>query len=237
MRVILFAPYWLFDMTNLGIIASEDKKDLVAGSRALPLPTAPSWPSTFIMRDVKDTKTGKHSVEWEAKGSDDVRGVQMFGYSPAAQATSKPKVHLTCGLVRSDWSHPTTMETVGFTGSVSIPGVKMDTTAKEEKAVPDYEIGIEIALGEGRFRRTRIVTLAPKYLITNTLSVPILLRQYQTPEATVMRLEPNQLSPYYWPRGDRIRTLSFRREPFHFIDWNWSGFFEIQQVYLWPRLT
>jgi hypothetical protein len=56
MRVVLFAPFWLFDMTNLGIIASYDKKELMFGSPNLPEQSANIWPKPWNMQQSKDSK-------------------------------------------------------------------------------------------------------------------------------------------------------------------------------------
>lgn len=64
-----------------------------------------------------------------------------------------------------------------------------------------YSIGYFISLGEGKFYRTKVLTLSPRYVIVNSTDEKILIRQCFTNNdhlVVPLEVEPNTNVNYYW---------------------------------------
>ena len=202
----VFVPYFLFDLTGLGLVISADKRQLVPLGRA-------------------DSQT---DIE-----SGDERPAVMFNF-PASQSKTPSDQRSVCvsslsrvSASRSTdavWSAPFSIDALGFRFSAAIPQVTGAAGAGEA-----YDVAVSIQQGEGAFRRTKMVVLAPRLVIVNSLPHDCLLRQHQTDR--VVRIAAGAQHFWQWPDPSQKRFLSLNRTGSVDVEgWEWSGLFHPQRV-------
>ncbi|GBG34175.1 Vacuolar protein sorting-associated protein 13b [Hondaea fermentalgiana] len=77
-------------------------------------------------------------------------------------------------IAQSQWSPPCSLETVGTQGSIRLP---MDAKRERISDVWFQEIGVHVSLAPSKFRRSKIVSFVPRYLIANDLTDDIVVAQ------------------------------------------------------------
>jgi len=99
-----------------------------------------------------------------------------------------------------------------------------------------YLTGLEVSDGKGRYRDSKVLTIAPRFIIENRSSrrMQICQRNFATSfldpaaEATHLTLPPGCTLPFHWPRLDKDQLLCIR-----LLDVKggvWSGGFSIENV-------
>lgn len=99
-----------------------------------------------------------------------------------------------------------------------------------------YVVGIEIKSGRGRYRDSRLITIAPRFTIDNRSSRKVQISQkcfatsFLDPaaEATHLELTPGCNLPFHWPRLDREQLLCVRLADIK--GGLWTGGFPIENV-------
>ena len=99
-----------------------------------------------------------------------------------------------------------------------------------------YLVGVEVKDGKGRYRDSKLVTIAPRFVIDNRSSrhMQISQRNFATSfldpaaEATHSTLTPGCSLPFHWPRLDKDQLLCVRL--LNVKGSVWSGGFPIENV-------
>jgi hypothetical protein len=244
LRIAVFVPYWIFDMTHLNLRLSEDMRRLVPGMIATKKGSSGSKPPTPSLRPKstpKDTPhltaTGTHitgttgpsvTTPIAITDDDDERKAVMFSFS--LLVSKHRRVCLRATQPETFWSSPFTLDSIGSTTAISLRCTPQMTTVIGSNGglgsmgiSGECPVGIKISAGSGRYKRTKMVTLVPHLVLVNRLPMPIQLRQHNTALSTSIILQPCQPTPYMWPDHAQAKTLAFRRVGPEYNDWHWSG--------------
>lgn len=122
----------------------------------------------------------------------------------------------------STWSPPISFDAIGQATAVR---------AQVHGKLTEINIGVSILEGEGKYNLTKVVTLAPRYIVTSKLSEPLeIIENGSTKQFEIL---PNDLKPLYGLRNTEQKSLMLRFP--HSTKSNWSSPFaidDIGQVYL-----
>ena len=207
----LFAPYWLFDETGLGLVLSADRRQL------FPSPSSGSG----------------------GRQQDDERPACPFNF-PAGLLDAEQRDrtvalstarHLQTGADPDGlWSAPFNIDTVGLRFSASIP------PAPVAGLRGGCEVGVSIEQGAGVFRRTKLLVLAPRLVLVNQLQADVELRQVALlagaqEQQPAVRVSAGEQQFWQWPDASQRRLLSMRRVGDAELEaWSWSGAFNPARV-------
>ncbi|KAI9800700.1 MAG: hypothetical protein M1825_004022 [Sarcosagium campestre] len=97
----------------------------------------------------------------------------------------------------SNWSKPQSFEAIGSDVEVVLPS----STKRKE-----IHIGISVDAGEGKYKMTKIVTLAPRFIVKSKLSEEINIKEPGS--STVMTLKPGELLPLHFLHQGASKQLS-----------------------------
>ncbi|EIE88932.1 hypothetical protein RO3G_13643 [Rhizopus delemar RA 99-880] len=114
----------------------------------------------------------------------------------------------------SDWSRPLSFEAIGSVYDVVLPN------GSEE-----IHVGIHIQEGGGQFKLNKLITLTPRFVLSNQMDQNIRYRVPETKEDYV--LEAKQRIPLYNIRVQNEKQLSIKLEGFSHA---WSAPFNIQDM-------
>lgn len=184
--VSLYVPFWFFDITQLSLAVTENKRDF-SSINFIKGPPA-RQPMLF------NPSHKVHHVYLVAEG----------GHT-ASESIS--------------------LNSVGAASALNIP------LGSSEKA----ETTLEIAQLQGKFQRTKTVTIAPRYVLVNNTKTPLLIRPCSQTEEEAFRLAPRERISYYGAKAASSHAhhqmISFRRvaekeedkteDPYR--EWRWSG--------------
>jgi len=204
-RMVLYVNYWLYDMTNIGLIPSIDKKSTV------PLGNVSSFTES-ITSDVK------HPImlDFPQNTPNKLRLCTLA----TAEATKS--------LDAIEWSQGLNIDHPGFTGTVECTSM---TTIPHSggRSKGSVEIGVKIESAPCQYHRTKLVTLTPHWIVVNQLDVDIELRQAKTyRDVGSVTVKGKQQQAFHWPVASADHVISFRRSPSsksEFANWHWSGMF------------
>lgn len=76
----------------------------------------------------------------------------------------------------SIWSKPIGVDSAGTSGNVEL---KQRWNVSNDKASRLYVLGVSIAVAEGKFRRTKVVTISPRFILMNGLERSIKVKQQE----------------------------------------------------------
>ncbi|PRP88859.1 hypothetical protein PROFUN_00327 [Planoprotostelium fungivorum] len=91
----------------------------------------------------------------------------LFSYTNDVPGGNRIKMK---GKEEGKWSKAFNIESVGTTGIISFEGINHQK----------YQVGASLYLAEGKFSRTRVVEIMPKYIIENGCDATLLIKQYGT---------------------------------------------------------
>ncbi|KAL8710768.1 MAG: hypothetical protein Q9220_004786 [cf. Caloplaca sp. 1 TL-2023] len=116
----------------------------------------------------------------------------------------------------SSWSKPQSFDAIGST----FEAVVSSTTSKSE-----LSIGVSVAEGEGKYKLTKVVTVAPRFVLKNKLKEEINIREPGS--SNTMSLKHGELIPlrYLKPTGQKQLCLCFPG-----VNNQWSSPFHISNV-------
>jgi hypothetical protein len=216
-RFFIHSPFWLFDMTGLGLIVSESHK----------LPCTNVDKFTKLMNSEKRTPA---MFGWREQKDRESRGV----YLSSAVALLSAGIDLRKEPNKVPWSDKISIDAVGSSSFISVPSVRTDSSASQ----PINDIGFAVSTAPGRFYRTKLLTLTPHYFIVNNLKVPIDIKQHKTTEnSNFLSVAPGSQVSYTWPDANLSRLLLFRRSGPLFSDYSWCGAFDPNIVADTPMLV
>ncbi|KAL4821832.1 hypothetical protein BDW67DRAFT_149625 [Aspergillus spinulosporus] len=141
------------------------------------------------------------------------RRVRPYMYS---YATEDQKNRSIIRIGDSSWSKPQSFEAIGSTFEVVLP----DRDGRSE-----YHAGVSVAEGEGKYKLTKIVTIAPRFVLKNKLDEDILVREPGS--SNVTDIKGGDLVPLHFLRqaGEKQLCLCFPG-----VNNQWSSPFNIADV-------
>lgn len=95
---------------------------------------------------------------------------------------------------KSEWSRPLSVEAVGADSEVRVATV-IDGQPSPELSRGTLHSGFSYAEGLGKYKLSKVITLAPRFLLRNDCGYPIKVRQYRT--HLTMALEPAKRVPWH----------------------------------------
>ncbi|KAH7346737.1 putative vacuolar protein sorting-associated protein 13 [Rhexocercosporidium sp. MPI-PUGE-AT-0058] len=116
----------------------------------------------------------------------------------------------------SSWSKPQSFDAIGSTIDVVLPSPTKNT---------EIHVGITIEPGEGKYKMTKVVTLAPRFVLKNQMNEEINVREPGSSE--LMTIKPKELQPLHFLQKTTLKQLSLC-----FPGWNnqWSSPFNISDL-------
>lgn len=116
----------------------------------------------------------------------------------------------------STWSKPQSFDAIGSTFNVLLP-------SSESKS--ELHVGVSIAEGEGKYKLTHIVTVAPRFVLKNKLNEEINIREPGS--SSVMKMKHGDLLPLHFMKPTRDKQLCLC---FLGINNQWSSPFNISNI-------
>ncbi|KAI3320562.1 vacuolar protein sorting-associated protein 13, partial [Xylariaceae sp. AK1471] len=96
----------------------------------------------------------------------------------------------------SEWSKPQSFDAIGSTTDVTLQSTTKQT---------ELHVGITVESGEGKYKLTKVVTLAPRFVVKNKVGELINVREPRS--SNIMRLEPEALQPLYWLQKSQTKQM------------------------------
>ncbi|RDW68381.1 hypothetical protein BP5796_09038 [Coleophoma crateriformis] len=116
----------------------------------------------------------------------------------------------------SAWSKPQSFDAIGSTVDVVLPASNKNT---------EIHIGITTEAGDGKYKMTKVVTLAPRFILKNQTNEEINLREPGS--ADLINLKPNSLQPLHFLQKSAVKQLSLC---FPGVENRWSSPFNISDI-------
>ena len=116
----------------------------------------------------------------------------------------------------SEWSKPQSFDAIGSTTDVVLPSTKKDA---------EIHIGITIDEGEGKYKLTKVVTLAPRFVIKNKIGEEINIRQPGSPD--ILTLQPGRLQPLHFLQRSRTKQMALC---YPGVNSQWTSPFSISDI-------
>jgi len=96
----------------------------------------------------------------------------------------------------SEWSKPQSFDAIGSTTDVALQSPGKQT---------ELHVGITVEAGEGKYKLTKVVTLAPRFVVKNKVGEVINVREPRS--SNIMTLEPGALQPLYWLQRSQVKQI------------------------------
>ncbi|KAI1654139.1 vacuolar protein sorting-associated protein 13 [Daldinia decipiens] len=109
----------------------------------------------------------------------------------------------------SDWSKPQSFDAIGSTTEIVLPSSKKDS---------EIHVGVTVEPGEGKYKLTKVVTLAPRFVVKNKIGEELVIREPTSPKT--MTLNPGGLQPLHWLQRSATKQIALR---FPGIDDQWTS--------------
>ncbi|KAI1134315.1 vacuolar protein sorting-associated protein 13 [Hypoxylon sp. FL0543] len=109
----------------------------------------------------------------------------------------------------SEWSKPQSFDAIGSTTEIVLPSSKKDS---------EIHAGITVEPGEGKYKLTKVVTLAPRFVVKNKIGEELVLREPTS--SKTMTLKPGALQPLHWLQKSATKQIALR---FPGIDDQWTS--------------
>lgn len=116
----------------------------------------------------------------------------------------------------SSWSKPQSLDAIGSAFAVVLPSANTKS---------ELHVGISVAEGEGKYNLTKVVTVAPRFILKNKLKEQINIREPGS--SNVMNLKHGELLPLHFLRQAPEKQLCFC---FDGVNNQWSSPFNIANV-------
>ncbi|KAL3428164.1 hypothetical protein PVAG01_01673 [Phlyctema vagabunda] len=151
-----------------------------------------------IQTDSADTERRKALPYMFAFGADDQRNRAILKVGESA------------------WSKPQSFDAIGSTFDVVLPSSKKNT---------EIHVGISVEAGEGKYKMTKVVTLAPRFVLRNQTNEEINLREPGSAE--LITLKGNDLQPLHFLQKSQVKQLALC---FPGLENRWSSPFNISDI-------
>ncbi|KAI9788366.1 MAG: hypothetical protein M1816_006969 [Peltula sp. TS41687] len=116
----------------------------------------------------------------------------------------------------SSWSKPQSFDAIGSAVEVVLPSANKHT---------EIHIGISVEEGEGKYKLTKVVTLASRFILKSNLQEEISFREPAS--ARVMTLTPGELTPLHFLQQGGVKQLCLC---FPGLENRWSSPFNISDL-------
>ena len=116
----------------------------------------------------------------------------------------------------SGWSKPQSFDAIGSAFDAAVPG---------SQSKSEMHIGISVAEGEGKYKLTKVVTVAPRFIIKNKIPEPIQVREPGSSD--IMTMETGDLLPLKFLRQSAEKQICLC---FQGVNNQWSSPFNIANV-------
>ncbi|OTA53000.1 vacuolar protein sorting-associated protein 13 [Hypoxylon sp. EC38] len=116
----------------------------------------------------------------------------------------------------SEWSRPQSFDAIGSTTEIVLPSSKKDS---------EIHAGITVEPGEGKYKLTKVVTLAPRFVVKNKIGEELVIREPTS--SKTMTLKPGALQPLHWLQRSATKQIALR---FPGIDDQWTSPFNISDL-------
>lgn len=150
-------------------------------------------------------------VHTNPNGTDHKALPYMFSYP---SDDKKKRANLKVG--GSSWSKPQSFDAIGSTFDVILP-------AEDSKS--ELHVGMSVNEGEGKYKLTKVVTVAPRFVLKNKLSEDLNVREPGS--SNVMNITPGDLLPLHFMKSTSQKQLSLC---FAGVNNQWSSPFNISNV-------
>ncbi|KAL4891857.1 hypothetical protein BDV59DRAFT_59444 [Aspergillus ambiguus] len=127
-----------------------------------------------------------------------------------------PKNRSILRIGGSAWSRPQSFEAIGSTFEVVLP----DRHGKCE-----FHSGVSVAEGQGKYKMTKVVTLAPRFVLKNKLHEDLLVREPGS--SNVLTIKSGELAPLHFLRQVAEKQLCLC---FPGVNNQWSSPFNIADI-------
>ncbi|KAI1862359.1 uncharacterized protein JN550_010221 [Neoarthrinium moseri] len=97
----------------------------------------------------------------------------------------------------SEWSKPQSFDAIGSTSDVVLPATDKNT---------EYHVGITVEAGQGKYKMTKVVTLAPRFVVQNKAGEELNIREPGS--SNLMTLEPGALQPLHALQRSHIKQIA-----------------------------
>lgn len=109
----------------------------------------------------------------------------------------------------SEWSKPQSFDAIGSTTEVVLPSSGKDS---------EIHAGITVEPGEGKYKLTKVITLAPRFVVKNKVGEELVIREPTS--SKTMTLKPGALQPLHWLQRSATKQIALR---FPGIDDQWTS--------------
>ena len=116
----------------------------------------------------------------------------------------------------SAWSKPQSFDAIGSS---------FETTLPSANGKSEMNVGVSVAEGEGKYNLTKVVTVAPRFVLKNKLKEQINIREPGS--SNVLKLETGDLMPLHFLRASSEKQLCLC---FDGVNNQWSSPFNISNV-------
>lgn len=130
--------------------------------------------------------------------------------------TDDPKNRSMIKIGESAWSRPQSFEAIGSTFEVMLP----DRLGRSE-----FHSGVSVAEGEGKYKMTKVVTIAPRFILKNKLNEDLLVREPGS--SNVLTMKSGELLPLHFLRQVAEKQLCLC---FPGVNNQWSSHFNIADI-------
>ncbi|KOS20148.1 Vacuolar protein sorting-associated protein 13 [Escovopsis weberi] len=117
----------------------------------------------------------------------------------------------------SEWSRPQSFDAIGSTSEVTLNS----STARGK----EIQLGLTVTSGEGKYKMTKVVTLAPRFVLSNKLDEEVLIRESSS--SGFMTLKPGALQPLHFMQRSALKQLCLC---YPGVDNQWTSPFNIADL-------
>ena len=202
-KVTLFVPYWIVNLSDLHLLVRS-------AARSANLPesfgghiAAGQNEAIAVMRRLRLRQKLGEKVSYQHSGGAPLPGglldllddsgydrqgePLMFSYTNVSQKKGRICIKAT----DSGWSQALGLDSAGTTGIVEL---KQQWNVRTNKPRKVFVIGASIAVGEGKFHRTKVITLTHRFVLINALGRTIKIKQRPIYAKNLSWLPFNRLS-------------------------------------------
>ncbi|KAF3765567.1 vacuolar protein sorting-associated protein 13 [Cryphonectria parasitica EP155] len=116
----------------------------------------------------------------------------------------------------SEWSKPQSFDAIGSTTDVSLQSSNRNS---------EVHIGITVEPGEGKYKMTKVVTLAPRFIVQNKIGEEINIREPSS--SNLVTLSAGQLQPLHFLQRNAVKQLCLC---YPGVDNQWTSPFNISDL-------
>ncbi|KAK7755824.1 Vacuolar protein sorting-associated protein 13 [Diatrype stigma] len=116
----------------------------------------------------------------------------------------------------SEWSKPQSFDAIGSTTDVVLQSTKKDA---------EIHVGIAVQAGEGKYKLTKVVTFAPRFVIKNKIGEEINIRQPGSPD--LLTLQPGKLQALHFLQRSKTKQMALC---YPGVNSQWTSPFNISDI-------